>query len=210
MGKVYIRSQLRGPPVLSMSDHTCVIGRLVLQACAVVQGAAADGTFPRTQRQTAGASPFPATMQRLSGLLGCANGKSAGPRATVEPDRRATYLMAGSDLVQSQSKDAAGPPLWRRRMLGFRTSWLARAASIAAACSMLSLAVTPPATSAESRARKSNVQQREQDARPVYRSRASDDDRDRSSECIGGYRWSQRFYDSNVSAAAVSVPLPCR
>jgi hypothetical protein len=80
---------------------------------------------------------------------------------------------------------------------------------MATACMMLSLAVTPPAFSAERRVRKSNTQQSEQSTRPVYRSRASDDDRDRSSECVGGYRWSQRFYDSNVSAAAVSVPLPC-
>lgn len=78
-----------------------------------------------------------------------------------------------------------------------------------AACLMLSLAATP-GLSAERRARKSNVQRSEESARPVYRSRTSGDDTDFSSECVGGYRWIRQFYDSNLTAAQVSVPVRCR
>lgn len=94
-------------------------------------------------------------------------------------------------------------------MLGFQTSGVARVASMAVACLMLSLTAMPPASGAERRARKPDAQHREEGTRPVTRSRASDD-ADFSSECVGGYRWIRQFYDANVTAAQVSVPVRCR
>jgi hypothetical protein len=95
-------------------------------------------------------------------------------------------------------------------MRGFHTSWFSKATFLAASCVMLSIAVAPPASGAERRAHGSNAQPIEQGTRPVTRLRAYGDGADRSSECVGGYRWINQFYDSNLTEGQVSVPVRCR
>ena len=99
-------------------------------------------------------------------------------------------------------------------MSGLRLPSLSKAALVAFASLMLSLSATASYADNPGQiaiAREGAHVTTPYSARALYRDRAFVPNQARSSnECVGGYRWTQREVDSNLTPGQLALPIPCR